>query len=1061
MANLTIDIVTKYDQSLQGAQKITDSYKKMGKQLIETSNEGKVADEVQQKYIASLNAALLGLENETNALAASKAQIKLLTQERAKMTVSLGSNAELVKKLSDAIEKETKNMKELEAESKKVAKGGMDEFGRSSGNAATKLLSVAKNILKFQLLMGPITGAIRGFKNTLSDSVKVAAEAEQIYSKLSTVFAGLEDSAKAAASAISSQLGVATTTAASALSTVGDLLQAQGMGTSESLTTASSWVSQFQDIIAFKDLNMSLEEFAQTFMSGAAGNLRNFRTFGSIVKESQVQAVLASKGLDKLTGSELELAKMTTRATLALEQQQNAMGATEREWETTLSVNRRLTEAWKEYKENLGTSINQVLRPAKNWLTEILDYSNDVARALKEINGGEFTVKVEQESTDDFIKRVRAVYQSAPRTVKYMEQEEMSFWDRAIEALSLAGGATAQQVYAEPLSAKQLRDIMLSTGATKEQLIEAAEGGVSDAQAEAAERLVKEYWDLQEAVTEARNTILSSAEAYDNFTESLANLGHVSIRTTNLASIGEGINEYNHEDIMQTFGQTAKGQVSAILKSLISQVQGFDVGTFTSDFDKAFGTGSATDAYTAWMKEIESLYTILYNREVQFGDVGQDTLDTVIDEWGRVNRLLQQYNDGLDEAKAKETALTTAQNVANDYRSQLNNYGKSTYEITYGDLLSKRDNALDGAEANLYETAADDYKKFTAKGLIDSFSGLAHAADIAKIGMTENEKALYDLEQKYKEASESTALTTEDQISLRENYEAERDSLIEFQKQTDAAAKAAAQLAVWEQTANRALNSTGTLGSVVQQFTDGEGDIWSDIVNALLTIMENTEGWADIAATLDQIFEMFEPVVDGLINLILSLPWEDIIYMLKVIATVIVTIMGIIRGIQEVFKWLWDNIKVALNNVKEAILHPITGGDQRSFRSFDNLKQTIIDVAEDVKEEYERIWAVNEKIERNTRKDDVLKTLKELYAAGVINEDQFYAGARVIQKDKVFDPVPAGSPKYLSSPTQTSSVISYGGVTLQFNGDNIDELKSWLLDFFNGNGIAYNTAIGG
>ena len=327
MANLTIDIVTKYDQSLQGAQKITDSYKKMGKQLIEASNEGKVADEVQQKYIASLNAALLGLENETNALAASKAQVKLLTQERAKMTTSLGANAELVKKLSGAIEEETANMKKLETESKKVSKSGMNELGKSSGNAATKLLSVAKNILKFQLLMGPITGAIRGFKNTLSDSVKVAAEAEQVFNKLSTVFTGLEDSAKAAASAIANDLGVATSTAASALSTVGDLLQAQGMGTSQSLAMATSWVSQFQDIIAFKDLNMTLEEFAQNFMSGAAGNLRNFRTFGSIVKESAVNARLAAEGYDKLTGSELELAKMTTRANMALEQQANAMGA--------------------------------------------------------------------------------------------------------------------------------------------------------------------------------------------------------------------------------------------------------------------------------------------------------------------------------------------------------------------------------------------------------------------------------------------------------------------------------------------------------------------------------------------------------------------------------------------------------------------------------------------------------------------------------------------------------------------------------------------------------------
>ena len=42
--NLTVDIVTKYDQSLQGAAKVTDSYKKLGKQLVETSQEGKAAD---------------------------------------------------------------------------------------------------------------------------------------------------------------------------------------------------------------------------------------------------------------------------------------------------------------------------------------------------------------------------------------------------------------------------------------------------------------------------------------------------------------------------------------------------------------------------------------------------------------------------------------------------------------------------------------------------------------------------------------------------------------------------------------------------------------------------------------------------------------------------------------------------------------------------------------------------------------------------------------------------------------------------------------------------------
>lgn len=777
MAQLDIKITTKYDQAQQGFKNVSESVKTYRKELIEAQNSGAGLDKAIENYEAALNKAIQQQDYMKDGMVALKAQSKLLKNEIFELNSAF--NSDYTKKLQAALQDINDEMSALPASTKKAA-GSMAEFEKSSGNAATKLLSVAKNILKFQLLMGPITGAIRGFKNTLSDSIKVAAEAEQVFNKLSTVFAGLEENAKSAASAISQQLGVATSTAASALSTVGDLLQAQGMGTSQSLTTASSWVSQFQDIIAFKDINMSLEEFAQTFMSGAAGNLRNFRQFGSIVKESAVNARLAAQGLDKLTGSELELAKMTARATIALEQQENAMGATEREWESALSVNRRLSEAWKEYKENLGETINRTLKPMKSWLTEILDYSNDITRALKEIDGGEFTVKVQQESTEEFIKRVRAVYQSAPRTVTY--KDEMTFGDRIIEALGLAGGATAQQLYSESLSAKQLRDIMLATGANKQQLMEAAEGGVTQDMADEAERLVIQYRELQDAVADVKEAILSSAEGFDTFTESLANLAHVSVRSTNLASIGEGVNEYNYEDIMESFGQTANNQVSTVLKAVMRQFRSFGTDTFTSDFDKVFGTGNQADAYTAWMKEIEDLYTILYNREQKFGDVGQDVLDDVIDEWGRVNRLLQEYNDGLKKAAEREAALKTAQNVADDYRTQLNNYGKSSFDITYNSLLSKSSNALSGEEANLYADAARDFKTVTAKELIDSFSGMAYAAQMATMKMTDEEKALYDLEQQYKEAAKSTALTAEDQKKLTDNYNDQRAALIKLQE---------------------------------------------------------------------------------------------------------------------------------------------------------------------------------------------------------------------------------------------------------------------------------------
>ena len=279
-----------------------------------------------------------------------------------------GSTTEAMKFLENLrdIEKATVDA-EMNTKKMAVAQNSLATATKAAGTAAktssnyfSKLLDTTKNVLFFRVIM-KIINAIAKLKDFMEESVQVAAEAEQIYSKLNTVF-GETSGAMSRSISLATKLGTATSTAASALSTVGDLLQAQGQTTLESLSTASEWVSQFQDIIAFKDINMSLEEFAQNFMSGAAGNLRNFRTFGSIVRESAVNAELAKKGLDKLTGSELELAKMTTRAEMALEQQKNAIGATQREWDTMLSVQRRYEEAMIKFQENLGNSLNPVIK---------------------------------------------------------------------------------------------------------------------------------------------------------------------------------------------------------------------------------------------------------------------------------------------------------------------------------------------------------------------------------------------------------------------------------------------------------------------------------------------------------------------------------------------------------------------------------------------------------------------------------------------------------------------------------------------------------------------------
>lgn len=303
---LKIGLIADTSKAIEGMEKTAKSVNTLGNALI----SGK---KVAHEYGLALDQKLAEIsEKVSSGLISNQKGIeqsyKLLAEQRAKMLAGMGEESKEYKTLvtySDAYKKELDRLnaaQEKQASTTKAvgaAQSSVDkttkEVTRSYKEQTTylqKLFSVVKNILTFQLLMGPIRNGLRGIKDTLRESVSVAAEAEQRYNKLATVFDHFSESARQVSASLATVLGVAGSTSASALSTVGDLLQAQGMGESQSLSMSAEWVKQFQDIIAFKDINMSLEEFAQNFMSGAAGNLRNFRTFGSIVKESAVNAAL-------------------------------------------------------------------------------------------------------------------------------------------------------------------------------------------------------------------------------------------------------------------------------------------------------------------------------------------------------------------------------------------------------------------------------------------------------------------------------------------------------------------------------------------------------------------------------------------------------------------------------------------------------------------------------------------------------------------------------------------------------------------------------------------------
>lgn len=971
--------------------------------------------------------------------------------------ISLTKSGSLTKEQTDALVRSYNSYKTAA----EAAKKSSDAFGKSTGDSGLKILSVAKNILKFQLLMGPITAAVRGFKNTISDSMNVAAEAEQTFNKLNTVFVGVEQSATSMARSLAASLGVAGSTAAGALSTVGDLLQAQGMGTAQSLTVASGWVSKFQDIIAFKDLDVSLEEFAQNFMSGAAGNLRNFRTFGSIVKESAVNARLAAEGYDQLTGSELELAKMTTRANMALEQQANAMGATEREWDTMLSVNRRLDEATKAWKENMGSTLNEVLKPMKSWLADILTISNKIASATEEIRTGEFTIKTQSVSDSDAEQMFKALIGKA-------NVSDMNFGE-ALTYFGLSGGSyknNAIKLLAELITGRNpdkeaalkttqnrmgytpadIANIMKATGITSSQIGTIAKANgytISDDVLKTADAMVETWKTEQSVILDVISNLEKLGSETDSFTESLASLPHMNFRSSDAEALFKSWNiDAANGDEMSAYGAELSGNAVAVaVRNALEQMGGLGTDAFIDNIDKAFGLGNKEQAYTSWLNEIKDLYTILYNRQKKFGDISDETLQSVINMWGEVNGKLQDYLAGIERTKIFDTGIATMQGNAASYNRQYQLVGLDGLELQTKELeldflalkeslgeitdeeLTKLNTEYDkqiAALTALYEAQKKyekEQRKAAAKeklpGLKTSFynfrreflwangyeiEGLPNPYDsIRGLGMNASvQSQLEDIYDSYKAVAQEYIkglseaglenVGGEDAIWGKVNK-----NMAEFAEILNEAARSE----FWKQIGDRALGSTGTLGGVIQSF-QGDGDFWSKIVNALLTILENTESWGEIAEMLDQIFAMFEPVTEALIDLIVSLPWEDIIFMLKVIASAITIISGVVQGIQTVIKWLWDNIKTALRNVATDVynlFHPLNTRSRDQYRSFEDLGNQLAKIYDTTTVYLDRIWSANEKIERNTSKGDdyakQLTLLRSLYEGGVLTDVQY------------------------------------------------------------------------
>ena len=930
--------------------------------------------------------------------------------------------------LADAIEDTTTAYK--------ASKERLDSLTASTGNYFTKLVSLTKNIITFQLLMQPIRKAFSLLKETITESITVAAEAEQTFSKLSTVFAGLEETASNTATSLASSLGVADSTAASALSTVGDLLQAQGMGTAESLKTASEWVEKFQDIIAFKDINMDLEEFATNFMSGATGNLRNFRTFGSIVKESAVNAELAEKGLDGLSDSQLNLEKMVIRAEMALEQQANAIGATNREWETTLSITRRYDEQNKALMENIGDAINTKLNPLKSWWADIAEQINKAHDAQVQFNAGQKNISVyDINANEDDYKSFKNKLKTEvinPRNAAGASQIRTS---GAEEALRIMTEYNA--------SLDDVLEIWTNIpDSTKDELTARAQLLEQQKQQEALLKTLKENW-------------ASLTESAVDFAQQLD-----SITGANTGLAGIGINSYlntaapTSQGGLDTLSQGVATKVQGAIENAISSFDAADWKTFVSSLDLAFGTATENEGLEEKINQLRTLYSTVYSYISKDGEITEEEqgyLDNILSIYDAILARQKAITDEAEKQVELDSQKKTLLSSATGYESQTAQIGmtdrqKALFELEEQLKEAKSIVGLTVPEIEelneLFEqgkTALGEYfdklEKYEASQerqttLDDYYEGTAdYQKQLRQLRMTDFQKTVDDL---------VSQLTGDEELdeAIQNQISAYTELYVAQEKYTKELENAEA----WKNLGQNALNSLGTVGSAANTLLYGEGDIWTRILSVCLDIFQQSESWTELVEMFDAILEPLMPIVDSVVSLLGSLDYffDSVTFSLKVIASLITSAITAIEFVADIIEWAWDNVQIAFRNLGTDLYNWTHWGEDKQRENYKDLASYFNETVEKQNDRLDRIWYDMPK------ESGDLSTLEDLLSRDIINLDQYNAGLRVANKDMVFDPVsPVGY--VASSGNSGSTTIKYGDVQVVINGGNTEQIQSTLI----------------
>lgn len=802
---------------------------------------------------AAAKAKLLG--DETGAL---KAEYSKLEKELEKLIATKGADAK------ETVECANK-MKELKAQ--------IDGAATSAQSLGAKFGATMKSIIAGYTGVNLARKAFSALTRTLKESAQVASEAEETYNLFVITFDQVGTSALNTANKLSSSLGLATSTAQKALGTFGDLAKGYGATDAAALEFADAAAKLTLDIVSFKNVTGDMDEIFSAFSSGLAGNVRNFRTLGYVITAAEVENELYKKGLDGLTGSALQFAQMQARLELLTRKAVNAQGDMERTLHSTENVTRRLNEAWKEYKANLGQNINEVFTPIKDWWTEILEVTNQATKAAKEYAQGNYQVVSYKVAGRSDEKNLNTLLDNTQKEFK-----------SSTNAKTANAQVAAQTIIDQIGSYSDIGDFEIAKMADRlASYMVTVYGWVGQSQEELAKEIVEYTTQMQETL-QAEIDALKDAEKLSEKTASLAseNINFADMLTgikgvtvdanyNRYARLDEDNNFESHSTNPYLIQMAADHAILDQVEEAIDQLKAiFDSGDLSIFSTGVFDTSTEIEKLERLQSSVKELYEAAQNEFLTSGIQDFGYLEEIKKIYDQIEERQKELNADLERTKMQESLSKSLTETGLDYSDMLATIDFSEADIAiweleksitdagfelsdFTDELAKAEDSINAYYAEVNKRAEEEKARAEEekaanellakqKSLTDSLSSTtqSYIDNLAKMDMSDEEQAIYDFNRMLAEAGIATG-------PYADEVKKAKDAIHAYYKAVEEA-----------EAEERRREQYEAQGSALRNFSDyitGESDTsrWLESLGSLTDLLKVAETGIDIDAYNDAI----------------------------------------------------------------------------------------------------------------------------------------------------------------------------------------------------------------